>query len=300
MNSPADSHITSETQLSPAIQAWQIYLNDQGRSHFTIKAFIGDLNLMASYFPQETSVGAITTADINRFLEWMQKERPVPCSPKSFSRRITSIKAFFRWLTQSGRLSTDPAEKVLQQSVISPLPEVLTKDEQEAVLNSAKKLLASAKSDARPYTLLLLLLTTGIKKGECLSLSINHLELSDPSAPYMFVRYSNAASRYKERKIALTDEWIEAYHTYQSQYKPVDSVFPWSPRRLEYLLEDLGVAAGLKKHLSFDMCRWTCALNDWRSDEDKEIIRQKLGISKIQWREIGNKLKQLAENANEI
>jgi integrase/recombinase XerD len=300
MNSPADSHITSETQLSPAIQAWQIYLNDQGRSHFTVKAFIGDLNLMASYFPQETTVGAITTADINRFLEWMQKERPVPCSPKSFSRRITSIKAFFRWLTQSGRLSTDPAEKVLQQSVISPLPEVLTKDEQDAVLNAAKKLLTAAKSDARPYTLLLLLLTTGIKKGECLSLSINHLELSDQSAPYMFVRYSNTASRYKERKIALTDEWIEAYHIYQSQYKPVDTVFPWSPRRLEYLLEDLGVAAGLKKHLSFDMCRWTCALNDWRSDEDKEIIRQKLGISKIQWREIGNKLKQLAGNTGEI
>jgi Site-specific recombinase XerD len=297
MNTPADTHITSDTALLAAIQAWQIFLTDQGRSHFTIKAFIGDLNLMANYFPPETSIGAVTTADINRFLDWLQKERPVPCSPKSFSRRITSIKAFFRWLTQSGRLPLDPAEKVLQQSVISPLPEVLTKAEQESVLKAAEELLKSSKSDARPYTLLLLLLTTGIKKGECLALNTNHLELSDASAPYLFVRYSNSSSRYKERKIALSDAWIEAYHQYVSQYKPVDQVFPWSPRRLEYLLEDLSVAAGLKKHLSFDMCRWTCALNDWTSGEDKEIIRQKLGISKIQWREIGNKLKQLAEKA---
>lgn len=298
MNTQIDSHITSETFLLPAIKDWQFFLSDQGRSHFTIKAFIGDLNLMASFFALDTSIGSITTADINRFLEWMQKERPVPCSPKSFSRRITSIKAFFRWLTQSGRLSSDPAEKVLQQSVISPLPEVLTKSEQEAVLKAAEDLFNATKGDARPYTLLLLLLTTGIKKGECLALNINHLEFSDASAPYLFVRYANSSSRYKERKIALSDAWIQAYREYLSQYKPVDQVFPWSPRRLEYLLEDLGVAAALKKHLSFDMCRWTCALNDWISGEDKEIIRQKLGISKIQWREIGNKLKQLALNTS--
>jgi len=78
------------------------------------------------------------------------------------------------------------------------------------------------------------------------------------------------------------------------QYKPSDQVFPWSPRRLEYLLEDLGKETGLIKHLSFDMCRWTCALNDWKSGEDRDQIRQKLGISKIQWREVSLKLRQLA------
>jgi integrase/recombinase XerD len=64
---------------------------------------------------------------------------------------------------------------------------------------------------------------------------------------------------------------------------------------LEYLLEDIGKAAGLTKHLSFDMCRWTCALNDYRDGVEPDQIRQKLGISKIQWREIGLKLRQLAE-----
>jgi len=78
------------------------------------------------------------------------------------------------------------------------------------------------------------------------------------------------------------------------KYKPVEQLFPWSPRRLEYLLEDVGREAGLDKHLSFDMCRWTSALNDWQSDMDRENLRQKLGISKIQWREISMKLRQLA------
>ena len=79
------------------------------------------------------------------------------------------------------------------------------------------------------------------------------------------------------------------------QYHPVEQVFPWSPRRLEYLLEDITISAGLSKHISFDMCRWTCALDDWKSGMDKEALRQKLGISKIQWRETNAKLRQLAE-----
>lgn len=296
MNASTDLHITSNTPLAPSIKVWQVYLNDQGRSLYTVKAFTGDLNLLASFFPPETTIGSITTDDLNRFLEWLQKERAVPCSPKSLSRRITSVKSFFRWLLLSGRIDVDPAEKILQQSVISPLPEILTMEDQFKITQVATKYRTGIKADARPYALLELLLTTGIKKGECLALKVNHLEISDPSNPYLYVRYANASNRYKERKISLSDEWIAAYREYESQYKPTDRVFPWSPRRLEYLLEDIGREAGLSKHLSFDMCRWTCVLNDWRSGEDKEIIRQKLGISKIQWREIGMKLKQLSES----
>jgi hypothetical protein len=64
---------------------------------------------------------------------------------------------------------------------------------------------------------------------------------------------------------------------------------------LEYLLEDISEEAGLEKHLSFDMCRWTSTLLDYRAGMEADRIRQKLGISKIQWREINLKLRQLNE-----
>ncbi len=293
MNLP-ESHITAETLLVPAIKSWELYLYDQGKSLHTVKAFIGDLNLFASYFANDTSIGNITMKEINFFLEWLQKERGVPCSPKSLSRRITSIKSFFRWLTQTGRLTIDPAEKVLQQSVISPLPEVLTPEEELKVIQAAG-VYRTDKKDPRPYALLSLLLTTGIKKGECLNLNLNHIDLLDPKSPNLFIRYSNSGSRFKERKIALTSDWVDVYQEYLAKYSPVDQLFPWSPRRLEYLLEDIGRDAGLDKHLSFDMCRWTSALNDWQSEMEHENLRQKLGISKIQWREVSMKLRQLTE-----
>lgn len=288
------AHITPQSTLIPTIKAWRIYLEDQGNSAHTVKAFTADLHLLAIYLPPDRPLGSLTTTDLNSFLEWMQTGRGVPCSPKTLSRRITSLKAFFRWLHKNGVILTDPAEKVVQRTVLSPLPEVLTPEEVEAVIEAANAHRQPPKPDARYATLLLLLLGTGIKKGECLALSPAHVDLDAPGGPILFVRYTNPQSRYKERKIELPEDWVSAYQEYQSQYQLGERIFPWSPRRLEYLLEDLSNEAGLKKHLSFDMCRWTCALNDWKAGIDRDKIRQKLGISKVQWREISMKLETLS------
>jgi integrase/recombinase XerD len=170
---------------------------------------------------------------------------------------------------------------------------VLTDAEYEAVLLAADRHRREKKPDARPYTLLYLLLMTGIKKSECLGIHINHIDLAAKTGPHAFIRYASPANRYKERKLALEDDWIEAYNEYIAQYQPVDQLFPWSPRRLEYLLEDIGEQAGITKHLSFDMCRWTCVLRDYQAGVEADKIRQKLGVSKIQWRELFIKLRQL-------
>jgi integrase/recombinase XerD len=170
---------------------------------------------------------------------------------------------------------------------------VLTEAEYEAVLLAADRHRREKKPDARSYTLVCLLLLTGIKKSECLGIHINHIDLNSKNGPHVFIRYASPANRYKERKIDLEEDWITAYNEYLSQYQPVDQVFAWSPRRLEYLLEDIGSEAALTKHLSFDMCRWTCALRDYQAGVDSDKIRQKLGVSKIQWRELFIKIRQL-------
>lgn len=288
------AHITATTTIMPAVTTYEIYLNDQGRSPYTVKAFLSDLRLFASYFPPDQGLGALTTADLNRFFEWMQKERPVPCSPKTLARRITTTKSFFRWLHKNGVLMIDPAEKVVQRSVMSPLPVILTDDDIQAIQLAADRYRRKTKPDARPYALLYLLLTTGMKKSECLGIHLNHLDFESPEGPLLFIRYASPVNRYKERKLPLAEDWLPAYEEYVAQYKPVDRLFPWSPRRLEYLLEDIGEDAGLDKHLSFDMCRWTYALSEYRRGTENDLIRQNLGVSKIQWRELNLKLKQLS------
>ncbi len=290
------AHLTAQSTLPPAIQGWKIYLADQGNSVHTVKAFTHDLELLASFLSPTRTLGSITTADLNHFLNWLQKGRGVPCSPKTLSRRITSLKSFFRWLHQYAVLTSNPAEKLVQHTVLSPLPVVLTSQEVERVMEICQKHRQAKKPDARYFTLFYLLISTGIKKTECLALNINHLELDQPSTPYLFVRYTNPQYRYKERKIPVPEDWVAGFEEYRNQYEIKDRLFPWSQRRLEYLLEDLSQGAGLEKHISFDMCRWTCALLDLQSGMEKNAIRQKLGLSKVQWREIGMKLDQLAES----
>ena len=292
------THITANTPIMPAVNAYEMYLNDQGRSPYTVKAFLSDLRLMASFFPPDRALGTISLADLNKYFDWMQKERPVPCSPKTLARRITTTKSFFRWLHKNGVLMLDPAEKVIQHSVMSPLPTVLTEDETQSVMLAADRYRRKPKPDARPYALLYLLLTTGIKKSECLGIHLDHIDIEAPGGPQIIIRYTSATSRYKERKLPLAEDWLPAYQEYVAQYQPTDQLFPWSPRRLEYLLEDIGNDAGLDKHLSFDMCRWTYALNDFKRGVEPDTVRQNLGVSKIQWRELHLKLRQLAGKSN--
>lgn len=293
-NEAINAHISESTLLQPAIQAWKYFLRDQGRSHHTLKAFEADMMLLEEFMPTDKQIGQISTKELEDYLTWLEKDRGVPCSPKTLSRRITSLKSFFRWLSQNAVISVDPAEKLIQKTVTSPLPTVLTAQELKVALEAADSIRTSASADPRPYVLMLLVLETALKKGECLNLKTNHLEISNPEEAYVFVRYPNQRYRFKERKISVSPEWVDAYSQYAEEYQIKDQVFPWSQRRLEYLLEDVTNAAKMDKHISFDMLRWTSALNDFSNGVEQDKIRQKLGISKIQWREVKSKLRNLA------
>jgi len=56
----------------------------------------------------------------------------------------------------------------------------LTEAEIETVMLAADRYRRQTKPDARPYTLLALLLATGIKKSECLGIRLNNVDLQAP------------------------------------------------------------------------------------------------------------------------
>lgn len=76
------AHITANTAILPAITAYDLYLKDQGRSHYTIKAFISDLRLMATHFPADCSVGEVNTDHLNEYFKWMLKSVRFLAAPR--------------------------------------------------------------------------------------------------------------------------------------------------------------------------------------------------------------------------
>jgi integrase/recombinase XerD len=269
-------------------------MRQEGFAENTHKAFASDLRLLTRFLGAAKAVGDISTHDLNHFTHWLAYERGVPCSAKSLARRITTLKVFFGWLSQAGVVRSDPAGAVVHRPAASPLPLVLDDGQVQRVLEATEALRRADRPDARPHLLVTLLLHTGLKKGECTRLELNHLDFDDPDHPVLWVRYDNPQRRHKERSLALPAGWQGALAEYQVQYEPRDRVFPCTGRNLEYVLAAVGRRAGLPRQLSFGMLRWTCAVRDCRAGMSADALRHKLGISKITWRQVGPKVARLA------
>lgn len=288
------TYLTPQSPLSAAISEFQGYMIRQGFTENTIKSFLGDLRILTSYLGQDRSVGTIATKDLNDFLLYLLYYRGKPCSPKSYARRVTTLKVFFGWLAESGVLSRDPAAAVVHRPASPPLPVILYEDQVERLLQTTQHLAQSDKPDARPHLLVRLLLSTGIKKGECMSIQLSHIDLSDPQAPALYIHYDNPKMRHKERKLKLPADLVPVIHEYLAQYQPQTYLFPCTARNLEYVLRDMGQLAGIPVAVGFETLRWTAAVHDYKAGMPAETLRQKLGLSHITWNDTVKKLKKLA------
>nr|HID12414.1 hypothetical protein [Anaerolineae bacterium] len=286
--------LNAYSSLRAAIGAFEVYMQQQGFAENTIKAFLSDLNILTQFIGVGTAIGAISTHDLNRFTDWLVRERGVPCNPKSLARRVTTLKVFFGWLAETEVLPYDPAAPVVHKPVMTPLPQILSDAEVERVLGVTQGLRSGEKPDARPHLLVTLLLHTGIKKSECMNIVMNHFDFSDPTQPVLWIRYANPRRLHKERKLRLPVWWPAVLAEYRAQYQPQEPLFSCTARNLEYVLADVAERADLGHTLSFEMLRWTCAVRDYRAGMPADKLRQKLGISKITWREVGTKIARLA------
>ena len=298
--SPQDvtpSGLNARSSLRTALGAFEVHMEQQGFAENTVKAFLSDLNILAEFVGVGTAVGAISTQDLNRFTHWLVHERGVPCNPKSLARRVTALKVFFGWLAETEVLPTDTAAPVVHKPVMTPLPSILSDAEIERVLGVTQALRHAEKPDARPHLLVTLLLHTGIKKSECMNIVMNHFDFGEPAHPVLWIRYTNPRRRHKERKLRLPMWWPTVLAEYRVQYQPQDALFPCTARNLEYVLANVAQQAELPHRLSFEMLRWTCAVRDHRAGMEADKLRQKLGVSKITWRELGTKISRLASPA---
>ena len=290
--------ISQEASLQAALGVFEIHMRDEGFSINTMKAFSSDIRLLGKYLGVGQPIGEIGTKNLNDFLDWLLNERGVPCSPKSYARRVTTLKVFFGWLHDSGVLSDDPSAAIVQRTVTSPLPTLPTEEQIARALDKTQAIregIGVKKADSRPHLLLTLLLKTGIKKSEAMTIVPNHIDRSDLERPMLFIRYANPRLRYKERKLPLEPTWLETVDEYLLQYQPSDTLFTCTARNLEYILTDVGEAVGLQQGLlSFENLRWVSALRDWDAGVEHDDIRQKLGLSKVTWRETKSKLSKLA------
>ena len=296
---PGEHTLTRNSPLSQAIPPFLERLRSEGRSIHTIKAFSSDLNLLSEFFGDATPLKEFTTSRLNQFMEWIEHGRGVPCSRKSYARRVTTLKVFFKFLRAERVIPSDPAAALLQRSGAAPLQPVLSENDIRRLLAHTQSLRFADKPDARPDLLVRLLLDTAIKKGECMALTLDHIRRDNLAEPYLVIRHRKPNNVYKERKIALDPDWLTVLDEFVEQYRPKENLFECTARNLEYVLSDAAKGAGIDGKVSFEILRWTSAVRDYRRGIDMDELREKMGLSRISWRETGDKIVQLAALQNE-
>lgn len=296
------NEISKYTPLGATFEHFRQFLLREGKSAHTVKAFIGDMNLLAEYTDGNTPISKYTTTILNDYLDWMEKRRGVSCSRKTYARRVTTLKVYFKWLRGLKSIPHDPALAVLQRSGPAPLSNILDIQQIKAVLELSMQQKKGEEIDYRPEFLFRLLLQTGIKKSEAGRLTLEHFDRSNPERSTIIIRHK-AKNIYKERRIGLKPEFLDLLDAYVSQYQISEEIFTCTTRNLEYILTALGEQADVPFKLSFEVMRWTMGVLDWRVGIEENEIREKLGLSETSWYETSNKIKRLiaqqvaAENA---
>jgi integrase len=211
-------------------------------------------------------------------------------------RRLTSLKVFFAWLKDAGHLGFDPAEGIAYKPFLDPLPEFLSPEEQIRAIEAARHVAAAERLDTRPLVAILLVLDTGMKKGECLKLIRNDVNLERSS---VLIRYDKKHLEFKNRSLPISGDCVAALRQHLDRYDITSGkpLFDCTGRNLEYIFNrKVAPLAGLSA-LTFEMLRWSCALADFKlSEMSTEQFEIKYGLSALGWAEMEAKLERIVKS----
>jgi site-specific recombinase XerD len=281
--------LTDQSSLAACALPYQQELKLRGKSDYTITCFLSDLKMFSDFIGRDTPVGRISKEQVT---DWLMKlkfgTKGRTPAPKTMARRVTFLKNFFSWLARDGIIHQDPSASLTLERPLPPLPELLFDDE-------VQRLLDTAAQDARCQCLVYLVLYAGLKKEEVIGLKLDHVDLSNPQAPMITIRFPAATGKqHRERSLVLPPNFTAILKQYQAQYHPTNELFACTDRNLNYILAKAVKTAGIKKRVTLQLLRDTFAVQQLRSGVTSETLREKLGLSDEAWLESREKYRRLA------
>lgn len=195
--------MTSENNLllSSAHQEFVGYLNSARRAHATILAYSKDIEQLIKFLDVNgvKSVAAVGKTELESFLKKLTTDG---YTPKSLSRKINSIKTFYRFLKTNNSLTFNPAAEISHPKYEIKPPKILSKMEYRALRDACR-------TDVRTYAIVELFLQTGIRIGELATLKLssakdNELTVQEfESQPERIVPLNKAAQEALSKWIAI-------------------------------------------------------------------------------------------------
>lgn len=300
--------IYSDYSNAPAVLKEFLYysLTIKGLSPRTVEANFIDLQLFFRFLVQKRNncidndnineisisdidldfVSKITQSDILEFLYFISNVRHN--SVASRSRKISSIKSYFKYLTlKTNQLQHNPAEHIEMPAMKKRMPKYLTLEQSIELLNNAQSGFAE-----RDYCIILLFLSCGMRLSELAGIDIKDINKDT-------LRIIGKGN--KERFVYLNDACITAVNDYIAVRNTIVSpasetalfISPrtkkrMSTRRIEQVVEECLQRAGLSQMgFSAHKLRHTAATLLYRSgNADMLALKEILGHEHVSTTEI--------------
>lgn len=169
-------------------------------------------------FVEGKKLTEITTSDVDRYLEYLQKpsaleEEPQP-KPKRANAARKELRTFFRWCSDKKRkyCESNPAEDSERYKEPKTKKRVATKDEMDRMMGEALKM-AKKHGHSQDYNMLATLAFTGMRKGGLLGLEWGEsVDLENRE-----IKISTAKTRFGDTEDYLVPIIPELYEVLESQ-----------------------------------------------------------------------------------
>lgn len=272
-------------------QGFKDYLQlEKSLSANSIEAYVRDVEKLKQYFlfkQQHTSLRDITLRDLENFIVWLNE---MGLDAKSQARIISGLKGFFKFLLMENITAENPAELLQTPKTIRSLPDTLSVEEINAIVESIP---LDKEENHRDKAIIETLYGCGLRVSEAVN-----LQLSNIFFDVDFVKVRGKGD--KERLVPLgsvAKKEIELYqHNVRIHYPTVkgeeDILFlNRRGKRLSrvyifLMIKKYAALAGIKKTISPHTFRHSFATHLIEGGADLRAVQEMLGHASITTTEI--------------
>ncbi len=266
------------------LQEFKLYIEvERNFSKHTVTAYSADI-LSFIVWLKDRNIKDVTYNTIREYLLYIQQFN---YSKTTTARKIASLRTFYRFLYRERVIETNPALGIHSPKRGKSLPEFLTEEEIDKILN---KINIDSPAGYRNRTILELLYATGMRISELSSLNFENLNLEEneikvfgKGAKERIVLVSERAKKFLETYIK-TVRYLIFNSNNQNQDDPVfinKTGYRLQPQSVRLAIKDVVDKIELPKHVTPHVFRHSFATKLLENGADLRIVQELLGHSSI-------------------
>jgi len=277
-------------EWAPAIKEFEGFLKlEKGLSLNSVEAYLADLRKLTSFLEREgrdLNPDTLEQEDLQLFLIWINENK---LSARTQARILSGVKAFYRFLLLDDQIEKDPTALLESPRLGRKLPEVLSKDEINSLLD---RIDLSKPEGHRNRAMLEVLYSCGLRVTEMIELKLTNFYREEG-----FVRVIGKGD--KERFVPISpvaikeiDLYLPDRNSLKIQSGQEDVLFlnrrgHMLTRVMVFtLIKNLAIAAGIKKQVSPHTFRHSFATHLVEGGADLRAVQEMLGHESITTTEI--------------